>query len=199
MTRLPSSIAAAFLAALLACDVVGLGGPGRRTLLLQHYRAECQGEALSLCLLVKEPGDSDFGFFYGSIEGFVYEWGYLYTLEVDEHRIEDPPADGSSIRTVLRTVIARERVPPGTQFDLVLTPGDGRVVEIARDHWRFHWSAEFTCPADASCAELREQLAAGGRVEFRFEHPVAPGDPITLVRWAPCDPAHSNRVFSCRD
>lgn len=197
MTRLPLSITAALLAALLACDLVGLSGPGRRTLVVQHHRAECQGVALSLCLLVREPGDTNFGFFYGSIEGFVYQWGYLYTLKVDERRIENPPVDGSSIRTVLRTVMARERVPPGTQFDLVLTPGDGRVVEIARDHYRFHWSAEFTC-VEASCAELREQLAAGGRVEFRFEHSVAPGDPLTLVRWAPCDPAYSNRVFSCR-
>jgi hypothetical protein len=145
------------------------------------------------------PACSDFGFFYGSIEGFVYDWGYLYWLEVDEHRVENPPADASSIRTVLRTVNAKVRVPPGTQFDLVLTPGDGRVVEIAPDHYRFHWSAEFTCPADASCAELREQLAAGARVEFRFEHPVAPDDPLTVVWWAPCDPAHSNSVFSCRD
>lgn len=76
MTRLPSSSAAAFLAALLACDVIRLGGPRRRKVLVQHYRAECQGEALSLCLLVKGPGESDFGFFYGSIEGFVYEWAY---------------------------------------------------------------------------------------------------------------------------
>ncbi len=198
MPRLAPSVATAVLAGLLACDALGLGGPGRRTLLVQHYRAECQGEALFLCLLVMEPEDSAFGLFYRPIEGFTYEWGNRYTLDVAEHRVADPPADGSSIRTVLRAVFAKERVPSETQFDLVLTPGDGRLVEIAPDHYRLHRSAEFTCPVHASCAELREQLATGGRLQFRFEHPMMPGEPLTLVRWAPCDPTHANHVFSCR-
>lgn len=198
MTRFSPLTAATLLATTIGCGIAGIGGPDRQVLLVQHHRAECQGEALFLCLLVWSPGDSAYRYFYGSIESFTFEWGYHYELEVDRHRIENPPADGSSIRTVLVNVRAKERVASGTEFDLVLTPGNGRVVELAEDHYAFYSSAEFVCAGDASCPELRARLAAEGRVKLRLAHPVSPDDPLTIVRWTPCDliPSASPTVCS---
>jgi hypothetical protein len=46
----------------VGCDLLG---PTRRTLIVQHYAAECVGGFLRHCLLVKEPGQPDFAFLYG--------------------------------------------------------------------------------------------------------------------------------------
>jgi len=197
MMRLRGWLVASLLGAVAACDLMGLLGPTRRTYLVDHHPAECQGEALSLCLLVKEAGDQDYDFMYDGIEGFVHEWGFVYTIEVDEHRVRNPPADGSSVRRVLRRVVSKQRVPSATQFDIRLTSLDGRVEEVAPDHYRIYWSTEFTC-LDVSCAELRAQIDAGAQLGFRFEYPATPGAPLTVVRWDVCDAAHANRVF-CRD
>ncbi|GGZ85295.1 hypothetical protein GCM10007028_24380 [Algibacter mikhailovii] len=87
------------------------------------------------CLQVKEsPDDKNWSNFYSQIEGFDYEPGYLYTIEV---RIEDIPedqivADGSSIKYILKTVIAKKQDKRLTINDIwVLETIDGQpVIEI---------------------------------------------------------------------
>ena len=54
-------------------------------------RAECQGEALQQCLLVKEDPKDDWMLFYDEIKGFEWEKGYEYKLKVRETPIADPP------------------------------------------------------------------------------------------------------------
>lgn len=188
--RVPASVAAAaLLGALVACDLSGPDPPTRRTLLVQHHAEECLGPWGQLCLLVKDPAAPAFGRHYGAIEGLDYEWGFVYEIDVEEHRIANPPADGPSTRTVLRRLVSKERVPPGTEFDIFLTARLGGVVEVALDRYRFYGAAEFVCPADAGCAELRSQVAAGERIRYRFQHPAAPGAPLVVVRWEVCDSA----------
>ena len=61
------------------------------------------------CLLVKE-GDADgWSLFYSSIEGFNYEPGYEYSVQIEKTAVENPPADGSSIRYKLIKVISKEK------------------------------------------------------------------------------------------
>ena len=98
---------------------------------MQHYAAECVGLSIQRCLLVKEPSQSDFDFLYDGIEGLAYQWGFVYELEIKEHHVSHPPADGLSIRRVLLKLILQTRVPAGTAFDLVLTGGAGSGVEVA--------------------------------------------------------------------
>jgi hypothetical protein len=147
------------------------------------------GPWYQLCLLVKAPDEPELTRHYGEIAGFGFEWGSTYEIEVREHRIANPPADGSSTRTVLHKIVSRQRVPPGTEFDIFLTSGEGRVVEIAPDHYRFYMAAEFTCPAGARCAELRSQIATGARIRYRFRHATSGELPLTLVQWEACDRA----------
>jgi len=68
---------------------------------------DCIGVAPQKCLLVKKGSDADWEFFYSHIEGFNYEPGYEYTLEVKEDKVENVPADGSSIRYVLVKEISK--------------------------------------------------------------------------------------------
>lgn len=151
--------------------------------IVQHHRGECTGATEQLCYLVKEPTEEQFSFFYDGIGGFQYEWGYVYEVEVERHPVLDPLADGSSMRTELHRVRAKERVPPGTRFETFLTP-EFRIEEVGQDRYRFYDVAEFVCTPNGSCDELRRQIAAGVGLWYRLEHPLDPRQPLILVEWA---------------
>jgi hypothetical protein len=78
-----------------------------KSLWVAHYRVDCVGVGAQKCLLVKEDQFDPWQLFYGRIEGFDYVEGYAYELRVVEEEIENPPADGSSIRIKLVEVIGR--------------------------------------------------------------------------------------------
>ncbi|HEV2129849.1 MAG TPA: DUF4377 domain-containing protein [Longimicrobiaceae bacterium] len=189
MARLYASIAAALLGTTVGCNVLEPEGPAQRTLLVQHHAEECIGVWYQLCLLVKAPGESEFLRHYSGIEGFAYEWGYVYEIEVEDHRGANPPQDGSSVRTALRKVVSREPVPAGTEFEMFLTGSAHRVVEVAPNRYSIYGAAEFICPEGTACAELRVQIAAGARIGYRFRQPAARDLPLTVVRWEICDAA----------
>jgi len=69
--------------------------------------ADCIGVAPQKCLLVKEEGSSDWQYLYTSIEGFNYEPGYEYIIDVRKEKVENVPADGSSLKYVLVKEIAK--------------------------------------------------------------------------------------------
>ena len=60
------------------------------------------------CLQVKESGNDPFRGFGENIEGFVYEVGFEYVIEVKIYDIENPPADASSKRYVLLRIISKK-------------------------------------------------------------------------------------------
>ncbi len=78
-----------------------------RRITIASAKADCTGVAPQKCLLIKEEGDSSWTYFYDGIEGFSYEAGYEYVLQVREEAVENPPADGSSIRTILIKQISK--------------------------------------------------------------------------------------------
>lgn len=68
---------------------------------------DCVGVAPMKCLYVKKEDQSDWEFFYEQIEGFNYEEGYEYVIEVKTEPIENAPADASSIKYVLVKEISK--------------------------------------------------------------------------------------------
>ena len=80
---------------------------------VNSYTVDCVGEMEGTCLLVQEGdliGTDDWEYFYyvDSIEGFTYEPGFLYGLIVKKTAVENPPADGSSIRYELVKIVSKE-------------------------------------------------------------------------------------------
>jgi len=66
------------------------------------------------------------------IEGFEFEWGYYYTLEVKKTKLAQPPSDGSSIECELIRILSKQ---PATsdmvfqmrlEFEKYLGKGDNR-------------------------------------------------------------------------
>ena len=169
----------------LGCGLFG-GGGEVRTYEVNHYRLECSGVAVSLCLLVRESEAEDFTFMYETPRGFEYEWGYLYEIEVVERERSEVVMDVSSITRTLRRVISKERVAAGTAFDLIISAADSRVTPLSANVYRFYNAADFEC-TDTDCEDLATAIAGGARILYSFEHPAEASDPLRLVEWTLCD------------
>lgn len=70
---------------------------------------DCYGVEKRKCLLTKPSWGTKWDLFYANIEGFNYEPGYEYHLEVKETEIKNPPADSSSLKYTLIKVISKEK------------------------------------------------------------------------------------------
>lgn len=78
---------------------------------------DCAGVGRQRCMRVRDGEDQPWRMFYGSIEGFTFEPGYRYVLRVEEIAMPNPPADASSVRTVLVEQVRKVAVePPADPF-----------------------------------------------------------------------------------
>ena len=68
-------------------------------------RVECEGVAPMMCLQVAESEDGDYQLFYDTIEGFNYQEGTSYVIDVSITEIENPPADASSLQYTLVKIV----------------------------------------------------------------------------------------------
>ncbi len=66
---------------------------------------DCIGEAPQTCLQVAEAEDGEYLYFYDAIEGFSFEEGTSYVIDVEITEVADPPADGSSLAYSLIEII----------------------------------------------------------------------------------------------
>ncbi|WP_438710650.1 DUF4377 domain-containing protein [Aquimarina muelleri] len=80
-----------------------------KTIYIAGSLADCVGVAPQKCMLYKENPTEDWLFFYDTIEGFEYEEGYVYEIEVTVTKIENPPADGSSLKYTLVKIVSKEK------------------------------------------------------------------------------------------
>ncbi|MCB0965693.1 MAG: DUF4377 domain-containing protein [Ilumatobacter sp.] len=72
-------------------------------------RVECEGGAgPQECLVVARSEDGATELFYDSIDGFSFEEGTSYVIDVSTSEVENPPADGSSIRYTLVEVVSAD-------------------------------------------------------------------------------------------
>ncbi len=62
--------------------------------------ADCVGVMKTQCMQVREAG-GNWGNFFGAIEGFTFKPDYSYKLLVNVTKLENPPADGSSLKYTL--------------------------------------------------------------------------------------------------
>jgi hypothetical protein len=170
---------------LLGCATTDAGEPVAETIAVFHHPVECVGFVVQGCLLAKIDAEPDYGALFDGIQGFAYEWGFTYELEVDRFQIDNPPADGPSVRRVLRRLVRKTRVPAGTEFEMVLT-GDGPVQALGGGQYQWFNSPRFDCPPGTDCAALATALGQGRRVRFRFAHPAAAANPLQVVAWQVC-------------
>ena len=68
-------------------------------------RVECEGVAPMMCLQVAESAAGDYRLFYDTIEGFDYQEGTSYVIDVSITEVENPPADASSLQYTLVEIV----------------------------------------------------------------------------------------------
>ncbi|MBX9299196.1 META and DUF4377 domain-containing protein [Chromobacterium vaccinii] len=73
-------------------------------------RKACTGVAPMQCLQVRADKSKPWELHYGEIEGFQPEPGVAYRLRIKEVKVDNPPADASSIRWILDLVVEQEVV-----------------------------------------------------------------------------------------
>jgi hypothetical protein len=84
-------------------------GPGIATLTLEvdSQKLDCVTIIETQCLQVREFGSDDWQHFYGEIEGFDWEEGYVYRLQVLRAPVSELFADGPAFRYVLVRVLSK--------------------------------------------------------------------------------------------
>ncbi|MCA9874141.1 MAG: DUF4377 domain-containing protein, partial [Anaerolineales bacterium] len=103
------------------------------TLYVGPELVDCTGVAPQQCMQVKEDPNAEYTLFYGQIDGFTFEPGYEYELQVRAESVENPPADGSSIKYTLIDVISQTPVSTTTT---TMTPSVSGGGELAGTSWQ---------------------------------------------------------------
>lgn len=169
-----------------ACGIFGPEDAVVRTWEVAPQKGACFGLFATLCLLVREPGAAEFTNLYDTPEGFDYEWGMAYVIDVAEYHLDVHVPDASSIRRVLRRVRSRTPVAPGSLFDLTLTGGEGIRSLGAGRYTLFAGPQELACVASTGCAELETLVAEQRTVRVTLAHPEDHGKPFTVSAWIAC-------------
>ncbi len=76
---------------------------------IANHLVDCEGVAPQKCMLIKEKIVDEWTTFYDQIEGFEYEEGYEYLLNVKIKIIKNPPADGSNLEYTLVEVFEKKK------------------------------------------------------------------------------------------
>lgn len=106
---------------------------------IKESTAPCVGVAPMDCMQVRKEGNTQWENFYSTIAGFDYEPGYRYRLLVQETPIplEQVPADASSIRYELQSLVSKIKVDSQYQgmYDYI-TRNNWKLIQMNGDHQR---------------------------------------------------------------
>jgi heat shock protein HslJ/predicted small secreted protein len=162
-------VIALLLAATVLAACATFGGLGaEKTVYVGPYQVPCEGVAPQLCMLVKEKPSDEWTLYYDEIEGFDYEPGFEYELRVLEEKVENPPADASSIRWTLLEVISKDRSLEGTTWLLEsYVKSEGEMVDVLPGSLVTALFADGQLGGNASCNAYNAQYTAqGGKISI---------------------------------
>ena len=94
---------------------------------------DCVGVGPQKCMLIRESTDSDWMNFYDKIDGFDFESGYKYVLKVKVSKVDNPPADASSLNYELIEIISKNQVVKNTKhipYEGLCAPGFASLGDI---------------------------------------------------------------------
>ncbi len=68
---------------------------------------DCVGVGPQQCMQVKTNPDDDYGMFYDQIDGFEFEEGYEYELQILVEPVQDPAQDAAALKYTLVEVVSK--------------------------------------------------------------------------------------------
>lgn len=147
---------------------------------VNHYQTSGMAVGPVLTLLVQEAdaiGTNNWSKFYSNIEGFHYVPGKIYNLSVRVEPIDNPPADGSSLKYTLLEVKSIQEVDSEALFDIGLKI-DGQSFITKNSGYELLNQIEIDC--NSLCNELEAVLLNQGSVVGTFKR--ISNDEIRLVK-----------------
>ena len=75
---------------------------------IAEQKVPCMGMVPTTCIRYRESGSADWTPLFGVIDGFAYEPGFRYRVEVEIREIKNPPADGSSVAIRLLRLLEKQ-------------------------------------------------------------------------------------------
>ena len=109
---------------------------------------------------------------YDAIEGFTFAWGTEVEATVRERKVANPPADGSSIRVSLVSIVEEVALELGTEFtwtydSFEVRPGYGEPwIDVANG--TLLDGTPFTCVSADACAAVQTSYDEGSEIEVTF-------------------------------
>jgi len=144
---------------------------------VNSLRVPCEGVAPMECLEIRKDDSDTWELFYSKIEGFEYEEGYLYRIQVQEETLDPSkvPADASSIKYTLVSVEEKVRDPKLQLNDIwVIQELEGRQVgeeildgKLERPYIEFHLRDRRFMGTDG-CNTFRGSIGSLEDGEFRM-------------------------------
>lgn len=93
---------------------------GEAVLDIEPYKITCIGEGRLPCMFGKMNGEKSS--LDMNIQGFVFEWGFVYQLRVEYRDVNPVPMDGSSIEYRMKKLLKKEPVREDFSFEYTLDP-----------------------------------------------------------------------------
>lgn len=154
----------------LTCDATG------DTLCIAPFRAPCHGPFAGLCYRLVTSTSTETSLMYDSIEGFEYQWGHSYQIDVHAVSIPNPPEDSTGRRVILDRIVSDTTVAPGTHFTVQPWP----------DHIRGTAGTDLAlvgepllCVGD-TCDALEDARQGTERFELELSFPQVEGGPLVV-------------------
>ncbi len=79
-------------------------------LTIKEELASCTGVAPQTCFQVKYKNSKNWEYFYSTIQGFKYQPGYRYVIDVTRTKRKNVPADASMYTYQLKKVIKKQKI-----------------------------------------------------------------------------------------
>jgi len=137
---------------------------------INHYQNTGIGEGLFLTLMVQEGnniGSDNWFKFYNNIEGFDYQPGYIYDIKVVVEQVDNPPADGSSLKYTLQEIKSTQKVDIETPFEIELKI-NGQSFITKTSGYELLDQIEIDC--NILCENLSNELQTKNEVSGTFKH-----------------------------
>jgi hypothetical protein len=122
--------------------------------------------------------------FYDQIDGFDYEWGYVYKLKIRVYELYEALEDASRYKYILDEVISKEQQPTRNTFDFVVSRSYGPtqiIVEQDTGIYELYGEKTFEC-APEMCSVVESLITQDCAILFEFSHSETPSDPLRLVQ-----------------
>lgn len=144
---------------------------------INHYQQTAIGTFPQLVLLVQEDdeiGGDSWNYFYDEIDGFDYEQGFIYDLEVEKTYLENPPQDASAISYNLIKITRKVKVSEESNFSIILRKvhddGGSDSFVTGNQHLGYKILDEITIDCNVLCVQLDEALQSHKSIIGIFRH-----------------------------